>query len=59
MEFRKEFRASAAGVTKALLSVAELVDQGQIAVFSKKLSFAYHPSDKVAIELVRRNSVCV
>ena len=54
---RKGIRASAAPVTKALLSVADMVDKGHVVIFSKKLSFAYHPQDKQYVDFVRRNTV--
>ena len=50
-------RASAADVSKALVSVADMVDQGNVVLFSKDRSFAYHPKSKETIEFARRNKV--
>jgi hypothetical protein len=54
---RKGLRASAADVTKALASVADMVDQGHIVVFSDRRSFAYHPKTKDTIEFTRTHKV--
>ena len=54
---RRGLRASAADVSKALVSVADMVDQGNVVVFSKDRSFAYHPKAKEKIEFLRRNKV--
>ena len=54
---RKGLPACAVGVTKDLLSVAGMDDQGHVVLFSKTRSFACHPSDKVANEPARRNNV--
>ena len=34
-----------------------MVDQGHVVLFAKKRTFAYHPSDRVAIECVYRDNV--
>ena len=54
---RRGLRASAADVSKALVSVADMVDQGNVVLFSKDRSFAYHPKSKETIEFARRNKV--
>ena len=54
---RKGLRASAADVTKALASVADMVDQGHVVVFSSGRSFAYNTTTKEAIEFTRCNKV--
>ena len=54
---RKGLRASAADVTKALASVADMVDQGHIVVFSGRRSFAYNQATKETIEFTRKNKV--
>jgi hypothetical protein len=54
---RVVLRASAAKVTKALASVADMVDQGHIIVFSKDRSFAWHEATRSMIEFQRRNKV--
>ena len=47
----RKFRASAAGCGRWLTWF------GHVVLFSRKMSFAYHAGDKVAIEVVRRNNV--
>jgi hypothetical protein len=54
---RKGLRASAADVTKALASVADMVDQGHVVIFAKNRSFAYNTTTKETIEFTRRNKV--
>ena len=54
---RKGLRASAADVSKALVSVVDMVDLGHVVLFSKNKSFAYNPKTKESIEFRRRNKV--
>ena len=54
---RKGFKASAASVTKALASVADMVDQGHTVVFAKERAFAVHGETKEVLEFKRRNKV--
>ncbi len=54
---RKGLRASAADVTKALASVADMVDQGHVVVFSGRRPFAYNPTTRDTIEFTRKNKV--
>ena len=54
---RRGLRASAADVSKALASVADMVDPGHIVLFSKDRPFAYHPKSKETIEFTRRSKV--
>ena len=44
-------------MTKALLPVTDMVDQGLVDVFLKKLNLRIIRMTKVAIEFVRRNNV--
>ena len=55
---RVGLRASAADVTKALASVADMVDNGYTILFSKDRSFAVNPKRPAGdrrIDFVRRN----
>ena len=54
---RKGLRASAADVSKALASVADMVDQGHVVLFSSGRSFAFHPKTQETIEFTRKNRV--
>ena len=44
-------------MTKALASVADMVDQDHVVVFSKARSFAYHTGSKEVLEFKRKNKV--
>ena len=51
-KFRRGSEPSAAGVTVALLSVADMADQSNVVFFStKKMSFVYHPVTKLQSSL--------
>ena len=44
-------------MTKALASVADMVDQGHTVVFAKERAFAVHEETKEVLEFKRRNKV--